>query len=414
MQSQAKPKILLVDDKPENIEALIRILEDFDIEMITAANGNRALEQTLRHEFALILLDVQMPGMDGYETATLIRSRSDAPIIFVTAFGKEKQGYESGAVDYMVKPLDPHILRSKVSVFLTLFNQKQQLVDSNQRLEAQDRQIKKLKTLATLTGGVAHEFNNLLVPIIGFTKMVRDGQSSESTEAGYLDRVIKASYRAKEIVSQVRLFSQKREIRLDPVRLQPVLEETFDELHKNLPESIRLITEVDIDVPAVMGSVASMKQLLQNLYKNALDAMPEGGELRVRLCSCEESPLPRLEEAEADISCIRLVVEDTGHGMAPEIQDQMFDPFFSTHKHGTHTGLGLSVVLGIVEQLDGEIDVSSDPDSGTRVSICLMVAAGYESRNSDELGIENQFQKPFATKALIDTVHKTLNREVPI
>ncbi|MCP4129527.1 MAG: diguanylate cyclase [bacterium] len=129
-----KPNILIVDDKPENLAALEKILEDLDCEIIQAESGNRALEMLLEYKVALIFLDVQMPEMDGFETAELIRGVEDTrdiPIIFVTAYGKEKsflfKGYESGAVDYISKPIEAYYLKSKAKVFLELYKQKEKL-----------------------------------------------------------------------------------------------------------------------------------------------------------------------------------------------------------------------------------------------------------------------------------------------
>ena len=137
-QTIEKPKILLVDDLPANLDILVELLRDFQADLVTASSGKMALELTREHEFALILLDVQMPDLDGFETAKIILSRIDTPIIFLTAYGSEKQniieGYTIGAVDYLVKPFDASILKKKVSVFLLLYQQKSLLKQSNHRL----------------------------------------------------------------------------------------------------------------------------------------------------------------------------------------------------------------------------------------------------------------------------------------
>jgi len=549
MSEKENPKMLLVDDKPENLKVLIRILEDFDVDLVTAANGNEALAQTLQQEFALILMDVQMPGMDGFETAELMRSRIDTPIIFITAYSPEQhnlaRGYEAGAVDYLVKPINPYILKSKVQVFLALFEQKQALAAKNaelfleieqrriaeeklrlaresladkvrqrtrelqaayetlregeerirlvinsipamvafldrerrylfanrqyeqytgashglegqslenvlgekayrklkphleavfagktvcfeveiprqddvpgilvatyipyivsgtvagffaliqditdqraaeekQRLmEAQFRQLKKLKALATLTGGVAHEFNNLLVPIIGFSKMVRNGQTEGSSEADYLDRVIRAAYRARDIVSQVRLFSHKGEKKHDTMNLGPIIEEALSAVQQILPGNIHLKKEIRNDLHPVMGNISSLRQLVQNICENAVEAMPDGGELSVRLLCGQEAGFAGGDKKNHDCYCVRLEFEDNGHGMTPEIQDQIFDPFFTTKEQASHTGLGLSVALGIVEQMDGRIEVESAPDKGTRFSVILPAFNSHEQK----------------------------------
>lgn len=129
-----RPSVLIVDDRPENLIALEVLLESFDVEIVRAISGAEALAHTLDHDFALVLLDVQMPGMDGYEVAELLRGNKKTksiPIIFVTARSKTEtqifRGYESGAVDYMFKPIEPVIFRGKVGVFIDLFEQREAL-----------------------------------------------------------------------------------------------------------------------------------------------------------------------------------------------------------------------------------------------------------------------------------------------
>ncbi|MCK5681877.1 diguanylate cyclase, partial [bacterium] len=161
-----KPEILVVDDRPENILAMKRLMADLDAVVHTATSGNEALGMVLKHNFALILLDVQMPDMDGFETAEMIRLSDDTahiPIIFITAINKEEQhifkGYQCGAVDYLFKPVEAEILLSKVSVFLSLYNQKQELqhlVDeltkSKKLIEEQNEILTRLSIHDDLTG----------------------------------------------------------------------------------------------------------------------------------------------------------------------------------------------------------------------------------------------------------------------
>ena len=152
-----KPEILVVDDRAENLLAMKRLLKDLDAVIHTASSGNEALAMVLDHDFALILLDVQMPDMDGFETAEMVRlydKAADVPIIFVTAISKEQQhifkGYESGAVDYIFKPVEGQILLSKVRIFLTLYRQKQELQQLVQELLQSQKLIEKQNETLTL------------------------------------------------------------------------------------------------------------------------------------------------------------------------------------------------------------------------------------------------------------------------
>ncbi len=151
--------LLIVDDRPDNLLALKSLLESADLHVLTASSGNEALGMVLNHDFALVLMDVQMPGMDGFETAELMRGAERSrhiPIIFVTAISKEQkyifQGYESGAVDYLFKPVEPAILKGKVKVFLELYRQKQLIEAQNRQLEEAYRKMESLSALDGLTG----------------------------------------------------------------------------------------------------------------------------------------------------------------------------------------------------------------------------------------------------------------------
>ena len=155
--------ILIVDDRPDNLLALKSLLESTDLRVLTASSGNEALGMVLDHDFALVLMDVQMPGMDGFETAGLMRGAERSkhiPIIFVTAISKEQkyifQGYESGAVDYLFKPVEPEILKSKVRVFLELYRQKRLIEEQATSLDAKNRQLeeayRKMESLSALDG----------------------------------------------------------------------------------------------------------------------------------------------------------------------------------------------------------------------------------------------------------------------
>jgi two-component system cell cycle response regulator len=220
-------KILVVDDRPENLLAIEGVLDRPDLSIITATSGNDALGLVLEHTFALILLDVQMPGMDGFEVAELMRGSEKTrhiPIIFLTAINKEEThvftGYEKGAVDYLFKPLDPLILRSKVNVFVELFRQREKLRQSNaelsqtvSELEAVNRQIRdqqasvieeeRLKVLLQMAGATAHELNQPLMVLMGNVQLMEmDGNIPEHLTVR-VKKISEAANRISGIVKKI-------------------------------------------------------------------------------------------------------------------------------------------------------------------------------------------------------------------
>lgn len=220
IESLSHPRILIVDDRIENLVALEKTLADLDAEIIKAASGEEALAVLLEHTVALILLDVQMPGMDGFETATLIRGNQDTrhiPIIFVTAISKEQKhifsGYASGAVDYLFKPLDPEILKSKVGVFLELDRQKTIIAKTNEQLRIANRKIleqqkllikeERLKVLMQMAGATAHELNQPLMSLLGNIDLIRMHRNDPDKWMPRLDHVEAACNRMADVVRKI-------------------------------------------------------------------------------------------------------------------------------------------------------------------------------------------------------------------
>jgi two-component system cell cycle response regulator len=291
MGKQERMNILLVDDRRENLLALERLLGDQDLNLVKATSGNEALSLALEYEFALVLMDVQMPDMDGFETAELMRGADDTkhiPIIFVTAISKERRhvfkGYESGAVDYLFKPLDPDILLAKVATFLELHRQKTALLRANESLREANRKIldqqktlieeERLKVLLQMAGATAHELNQPLMALLGSIEMMAFDRDDPKLLFTHTANVKKAGERIAEIVKKIQtirrdetmpyagdlqliLFNQKVKVLsiedslTDFLAIQSLLqEEGAIELHHapDLDTAIREIEETPYDI----------------------------------------------------------------------------------------------------------------------------------------------------------------------
>jgi PAS domain S-box-containing protein len=252
--------------------------------------------------------------------------------------------------------------------------EKQAQVDK-EHLEAQLRQSQKMEAIGTLAGGIAHDFNNILGAILGYGELAHQHSAAGSALRRYLDNVMHAAGRAKTLVDRILGFSRSGLGERVPVNVQSVIEETLELLAASLPAGIRLEKTLEAGDAAVIGDATHLHQVAMNLCTNALHAMEHGGVLSVVLERAELSEQRSLSRGTLSPGAyVRLVVSDTGTGIPPAVLERMFDPFFTTKGVGEGTGLGLSLVHGIVAELGGAIDVATRPEKGTKFEIWLPVA----------------------------------------
>ena len=243
-----------------------------------------------------------------------------------------------------------------------------------EKLESQLRQSQKMEAIGTLAGGIAHNFNNMLGAILGYGELALQHGATDADLKRYLDNVMHAAERAKMLVERILGFSRSGLGDSRPVNIQAVVRETLELLEASLPTGIRIDGTLRAGTAAVMGDPTYLHQVTMNLCTNAVQAMDEGGTLEVavdRVELAEPRTLSRGTVGPGDY--VRLTVADTGAGIPPTILERIFDPFFTTKKVGEGTGLGLSVVHGIVADLGGAIDVASDLGRGTRFAVWLPV-----------------------------------------
>jgi PAS domain S-box-containing protein len=245
-----------------------------------------------------------------------------------------------------------------------------------ERLEAQLRQSQKMEAIGTLAGGIAHDFNNILGAILGYGELAHQQAAEGSALRRYLDNVMHAAGRAKILVDRILGFSRSGMGERAPVNIEFIVTETLELLEASLPEGIRLETHLESGDAAVIGDATRLHQVAMNLCTNAMQAMAhKGGTLRVtleRIVLTETRTVSRGTLPPRDY--VRLLIDDTGDGIAPEVLERIFDPFFTTKGVGQGTGLGLSLVHGIVSDLGGGIDVISKAGEGTRFEIWLPVS----------------------------------------
>lgn len=250
------------------------------------------------------------------------------------------------------------------------------------------KEARKMEALGTLAGGIAHDFNNILGAVIGFADMARDDVPPGTVAHQNLAEVLTAARRAKDLVRQILAFSRASQVKPVPVQIDAVADEALAMLRGSLPATIEIVREIDCD-SVVMGDNTQIHQVLINLCKNAVDAMADtGGILKVSIAEVDVDHDSTIEHAPLHAGPhVKITVEDTGCGMSREVQERIFEPFYSTKEVGKGSGMGLSVVHGIVSNHGdgGAIAVESTPGKGTTFEVFLPVAGKSKTLDREEI-----------------------------
>lgn len=240
------------------------------------------------------------------------------------------------------------------------------------RLEVQLRQAQKMEAIGTLAGGIAHDFNSILSAILGYGEMALNAAPNGTNLERYLANVMAAGNRAKTLVDQILVFTQPGSREHVPVRLGPLVGEVAELINASLPEGIALEMQLTDEEATVLGDAIRLHQVVMNLCINAVQAMPQGGRLTIALDTTEVTePRAQRHQTLRPGAYVRLRVTDTGQGMDDATLDRIFDPFFTTKDIGSGTGLGLSLVHGIVSDHEGIIEVASAPGRGSTFILYL-------------------------------------------
>ncbi|BBO69401.1 hypothetical protein DSCA_33310 [Desulfosarcina alkanivorans] len=372
--NEPQPHVLVVDDDAIMRGVACESLENAGFLVSEAENGLRALEAVERHLPDIILLDVMMPEMDGFDTAIALRHMpccEGMPILIMTALDdldSINRAYEVGATDFITKPINWVILVQRIRYMMRAVR----MMDAQKRLEEELQQAQKLEVVATLAGGVAHDFNNLLQTIQGASELLRLNLNNGNTDLHGLDQIIETVERGGALTRQLLTYSRKIESEKRPINLNHRVRQVHQLLQRTIPKMVHMDLRLDANLKMVDADPVQMEQVLMNLAINASDAMPDGGSLvietkSVALPAAGDSPPP----ASLPQDGVLISVSDTGHGMDRDTVDQIFAPFFTTKAPGKGTGLGLAMVYGIVNNHDGQITCSSSPGRGTCFRIYL-------------------------------------------
>ncbi|MBU4261988.1 MAG: cache domain-containing protein [Proteobacteria bacterium] len=253
------------------------------------------------------------------------------------------------------------------------------------KVEAMFRQSQKMEAIGTLAGGIAHDFNNILSAIFGFAEIAKLETKETSGAHRCLVKILEAAGRARDLVKQILTFSRQTDIKPRPIQPKIIVKETLKLLEASLPSTIEIRSNLQAN-EAVMADPTSIHQIIMNLCTNAGHAMRKsGGILDISLLSVElDHDFARVHPEIKPGPFLRLTVSDTGHGMSHDVKERIFDPFFTTKGEGEGTGMGLSVVHGIVRSLGGTIAVHSEPDKGSTFSIYLPIHSRQQVKKEEQ------------------------------
>jgi signal transduction histidine kinase len=404
-----KVNILLVDDSEAKLLSHEVVLAEIGESLFKASSAREAFEYLLRNEIALILIDVCMPDLDGFELAAMIREHprfQHTAIIFVSAvmnaYPDQLRGYQLGAVDYVPVPVVPELLRAKVKVFVDLYRKTRQLERFNaeleqrvsertaalqsfneeleQRIEQRTREretalaqlfeAQKMDTIGRLTGGVAHDFNNLLMAVLGSLSLLEKRLADDAHCRRLLQNAVQGAQRGAALTQRLLAFSRRQELKPESVNLSDLVCGMGELLKRALGIEVTLVCQFPKNLPPVLVDSNQLELALLNLALNARDAMPSGGTLTIRAVDEVIGQNP-VDSALKAGEYVRVGVSDTGVGMDEATRAKATDPFFTTKGPGKGTGLGLSMVHGLAAQSGGQLRIVSTPGVGTTVELWL-------------------------------------------
>ena len=398
--------ILIVDDLSENLLALRKTLEVHNLQVDTAQSGEEALKKILKQNYSLIILDVQMPGMDGFEVAEILAGSNrtkDIPVIFLSAVNKQKKfiskGYETGGVDYITKPVDPDLLILKVKTFLKLSEQKielknirdilskeveirkaaeenleakveertRELIKKNEELEFRNHELQQFSWV------VSHDLKEPIRKIEMFIKMIKERYLTDDEKAlDYVDRTVRAAQRMSKLITDLLDYSRlSSDVAPEKTDINAVVDEVVSDLDYLIEKSNAIVIKKDL--PKVTGVPSQLRQVFQNLLSNSLKFTKKDISPIIQISGEIIADKHIDAPQDANGQYCRITVKDNGIGFDEQYLDKIFIIFQSLNDRKKYegTGIGLAIAKKIIEKHNGLITAKSTPGEGATFLIVL-------------------------------------------
>ena len=371
-------RVLLIDDDEDDFiitRDLLSDIKEIQYELDWVENFEDGLEIIKKELHHVYLIDYYLGVKDGLQLIKqALANGIQKPFIMLTGQGNREldfQAMQLGAADYLVKgQLNTETLERSIRYSLKT----NQANIEKRELEKMLFQAQKMESIGTLAGGIAHDFNNILFPIIGHAEILLMDTPEDSPFKDSLNQIYTSALRAKSLVKQILTFSRQESSELILMKIQSIIKEALKLIRSTIPTTIEINQDIHPDCGMIKADPTQIHQIVMNLATNAYHAMEEaGGEMKVSLKETEFGTLDIVNPYLAPGAYACLTVADTGKGMDKNLTDKIFDPFFTTKPIGKGTGMGLSVVHGIVTAMGGAIHVYSEPGKGTEFHVYLPV-----------------------------------------
>jgi two-component system cell cycle sensor histidine kinase/response regulator CckA len=367
--------ILHVEDSEDDCEVVRFLLQKewTECTLVRVESKEQLIEALQNKTFDLILADYRLPGFSGLEALEIVRSsKSEIPFIFVSGMmGEEKAiiSLQNGATDYVLKD---NLNRLVPAIRRALIEAKEHLL--NRKLQQRLLEASRLQAVSTLSTGISHDFNNILTIIHGHAALLKIERERPDRIVEISDTISSAARRASDIVRQLMAFAQQGEGHAVVTDLNRRIREILNRLKGTLPDGIRIYFEPAKELPNILMDRSQLETILINLVANSIDSMPEGGSIKFSLSVIAAGELAHLLPEEDEQRYICLKVADTGKGMDSSTRQHIFEPFYTTKQRGRGTGMGLPAAYGLMLANNGWIDVKSEPDQGTVMSLFFPVS----------------------------------------